>query len=107
MTARQVDALLDERARLVVQRGAAQGHLWAAEFLLRRVEKLLPHLIADGAHNAVARDTIAEEIREFLTEPREHGVQDPFSLDAAAGSNAFQKGNIEREGTTLPEELTS
>lgn len=87
------DLLLDERARLVAQKAAVQGHLWAAEFLLHRVAKLLPHLIADSAYNAVARDTIAEEIRELLSEDREHpglpdGVEDgeapaPSGNDAA------------------------
>lgn len=67
-----VDALLDERNRLTAQRAATQGHLWSAEFLLHRLAKLLPHLIADSPHNAVARDTLLEEICELLTEDREH-----------------------------------
>lgn len=72
MTARQVDSLLDERARLVAKNAATAGHLWASEFLLARVAKLLPHLIADTPYNGVARDTLLEEIGEFLTEDREH-----------------------------------
>lgn len=72
MTSRMVDALLDERNRLTAQRAATQGHLWAAEFLLHRLARLLPHLIADSPYNAVARDTLLEEIRELLAEDREH-----------------------------------
>lgn len=72
MTARQVDSLLDDRARLIAQKASLQGHLWASEFLLHRVGKLLPHLIADNAHNAVALETLGEEIRELLAEDREH-----------------------------------
>lgn len=67
-----VDLLLDERARLIAQRAATDGHLYAAEFLLHRLGKLLPHLIADSAHNAVLRDVLQAEIEELLKEPRDH-----------------------------------
>lgn len=100
MTARTVDLLLDERARLTAQKSAIEGHLWAAEFLLHRLAKLLPHLIADSPHNAVARDTIADEIRELLAEQRGHGTPDPSSPAAAAGPHVLQRGNSGRGGTT-------
>lgn len=72
MTARTVDALLDERSRLTAKNAATSGHLFAAESLLRRVAKLLPHLIADSPHNAAARDVLTDEIAELLAEDRPH-----------------------------------
>jgi hypothetical protein len=107
MTSRQVDALLDERARLVAQRAATQGHLWFAECLLHRVEKLLPHLIADSPHNAVARDTIADEIREFLSEPRDHGAPDLSLPAGAAGRTGPNEGTGGQGGTTLADDVAA
>lgn len=95
MTARSVDALLDERNRLTSQKAAVQGHLWAAEFLLHRVSKLLPHLIADSPHNAVARDTLVDEIRELLTEDREH----------PGPTLGVEEGEVSAPGVTLADEV--
>lgn len=72
MTARTVDKCLDEIDRLRTKHTATQGHLWRAEWLLRSVEKMLPHLIADSPHNGAARDGLAGEISEFLSEKRQH-----------------------------------
>lgn len=83
MTARTVDALLDERARLVAKNAATEGHLWAAEFLLHRIKKIFPHLIADSAYSGVVRDTLATEIDELLSEDRPHPG---FPLDLPDGS---------------------
>lgn len=82
MTARQVDALLDERVRLTMKNAATSGHLWAAEFLLKRVGKLLPDLIAQTPVQAILRDTIVQEIAELLAEDRDH----PGPLDLEAGA---------------------
>lgn len=77
MRTNTVDVLLDERARMVSRLAAVNGHLWGAEFLLARIGKLLPHMIADSPHNAVARDVVLQEIAEFLAEDRSHpGPQD-------------------------------
>lgn len=67
-----VDALVEQRARAMDKTVLLESHLWAAEFLLHRCAKLLPRLIAERPYESVARDTLCEEIREFLTEPREH-----------------------------------
>lgn len=80
-----------------------QGHLWAAEFLLLRVSKLLPHLIADTPHNAVARDTLADEIRELLAEDREH--PDSVLSDGAAGPSGPSEGAVGQDGTALADEV--
>lgn len=86
MTARTVDTLLDERSRLTAKNAATSGHLFAAESLLRRVSKLLPHLIADSPHNGAARDVLAEEIAELLAEDREHPGADALAvLDGMGG----------------------
>lgn len=93
-----VDLLLDERSRLVAQKCAVDGHLWSAEFLLHRVAKLLPHMIADSAHNAVARDVLLEEILELLNEDREHPGASAL-LDASEASDAALVGDVEQSGT--------
>jgi hypothetical protein len=74
MTARQVDALLDERARLVTRNAAIEGHLWASELLLKRCDKLLAEAILPSAAMAATRDVLREEIAELLTEDRNHGA---------------------------------
>lgn len=84
MTARSIDALLDERSRLVILNATTEGHLWASEFLLHRARKYLLAMVAPTSSLAVARDTICEEIRELLAEDRPHpgmGVVE----DVAAG----------------------
>lgn len=99
MTSRAgVDGLLDDHARLVAQKAAVEGHLWASEFLLHRISKLLPHLIADSAHNAVARDVLADEIRELLAEDRPHGTSDSILLAGAAGQPGPIEGTGEKDG---------
>lgn len=99
-----IDTCLNEIDRLRAKRVAAESHLWAAEFLLHRVAKLLPHLIADSAHNAVARDTLAEEIRELLEEDRNHPGASVL-LDAPKASDAALVGDIGQDGTTLADEV--
>lgn len=89
-----VDILLDERARLIAQRVSVEADLWAAGFLLHRVGKLLPHLIADSPHNAVHRETLMEEVREFLETPRlnpklpDGGVDDLGEADSTPPSGS-------------------
>lgn len=101
-----VDLLLDERSRLVAQKGAAEGNLWSAEFLLHRVAKLLPHLIADSPYNAVARDTIAEEIRELLSENRAHPGSSALP-DASEVSVTDLVGDVGQSGTTSADDEPS
>lgn len=67
-----VDLLLDERARILTQRNAFEGHLWHAECLLKQIAGLLPRLIAAEPADSVARDSYIEQIDEFLREPRHH-----------------------------------
>lgn len=103
MTSRAgVDGLLDDRARIIAQRTALEGHLWAAEFLLHRVAKLLPHLIADSPHNVVHRDTLCDEIRELLAEPRHHpGAAHISTLPAgSAGASRPNEGTGGQGGPT-------
>lgn len=77
MTTREgVDALLDERARVIAKGVAVEAHLWAAEFLLKRVGKLLPTLITADPVESILRDALVDEIREFLDEERPHGLPD-------------------------------
>lgn len=81
MTARTVDLLLDERARLVTQQAATSGHLWAAEFLLKRVDKILQHAILPTPALAAHRDVLRDEIHELLAEDREHPAADVVADD--------------------------
>ena len=91
------DLLLDERARVIAQRSAMEGHLYAAEFLLHRVGKLLPHMIADSPYNAVARDTLLEEIRELLAEDRPHPGSSALPDDGEAP--LAPSGDVGQSGT--------
>lgn len=96
-----VNGLLDDRARLVAKNVAAQANLFAAEFLLHRIAKLLPHLIADSPHNAVHRDTILEEIAELLAEDREHpGATHTSALLGDAEVPTADAGDAEQGRTT-------
>jgi hypothetical protein len=75
MRTNSVDLLLDERARLVAKNATTDGHLWAAEFLLTRVKKLLTHAIMPTPALAAHRDVLLEEITELLSEDRSHPAQ--------------------------------
>lgn len=90
MSAKTVDTLLDERARLVTKNAETDGHLWAAEFLLLRTKKLMARLLAERPADAVARDTLVEEIGEFLTEDRPHPATGAVA-DVAAGPDGSGK----------------
>lgn len=90
MSASTVDKLLDERTRLVAQNAATSGHLWAAEFLLKRVDKLLRDAIMPTPALAAHRDTIRDEIRELLEEDRDHPAADVVLPDV--GEDVGQDG---------------
>ena len=111
MSAKTIDVLLDERARLVGKNAATEGHLWSAEFLLHRVRKLLAHAIMPTPALAAHRDVLVEEITELLNEDRPHpaaGVVDDDTWpttdsptpDGAAGHPDHHRGNVEGGGTT-------
>lgn len=90
MSARSIDLLLDERSRLVAKNAASEGAIWAAEFLLKRVDKLLQHAIMPTPALAAHRDVLREEILELLSENREHPAadvvaDDTWPTDVAAG----------------------
>ena len=72
MSAKTIDVLLDERTRLVTKNAATEGHLWAAEFLLHRVRKLLTEAIMPTPALSAHRDVLLEEIVELLAEERPH-----------------------------------
>lgn len=82
MSARTVDRLLDERARLVAKNATTSGHLWAAELLLTRVGKLLQQAIMPTPALSAHRDVLIEEIAELLAEDREHPAADVIPADA-------------------------
>lgn len=81
MTAHTIDMLLDERSRLVAQNAATAGHLWAAEFLLKRVQKLLREAILPTPALTAHRDVLVDEIAELLAEDREHPAADVSADD--------------------------
>lgn len=72
-----VDLLLDERARLVARNAATEGHLFFAELLLRRCDKLLADAILATPALAATRDVLREEISELLAEDRPHPKTPP------------------------------
>lgn len=81
MSASTIDRLLDERTRLVTRNAATEGHLWAAELLLKRLDKLLSEAILPTSALAAHRDVLHEEVREFLIEDREHPGSDVIAAD--------------------------
>lgn len=99
MSASTVDKLLDERSRLVAQNATTSGHLWAAEFLLKRVDKLLAEAIMPTPALSAHRDTIRDEIRELLAEDREHPASDVVLPDGAAGHTGPNEGTVRQDGT--------
>lgn len=72
MSAKTVDILIDERARLVSRNAAIEGHLFFAEILLRRADKVLSEAILPTPAMAAHRDVLREEIAELLSEDRPH-----------------------------------
>lgn len=86
-----VDLLLDrcntlqsQRDRAIAQRASYESHLWFAESLLKRLGKLLPELIAVSPRDVVVRDTLCQEIAEFISEPRHHPGLPGESVDEDA-----------------------
>lgn len=98
MTSRQVDSLLDERARIIAQRTATEAHLWRAEHLLHQCGRLLRQLIADSPHNNAARATLLDELHEFLAESRPHPGSAVEEVPGASGKDALPSSTATRVG---------
>lgn len=68
----EIERLKRARDRAVVQGATHESHLWHAETLLKQLTALLPRLIAATPADGVARDSLADQAREFVNEPRRH-----------------------------------
>ena len=94
-----VDLLLDERRRIVRDLDLANANLGAAEFLLRRVSRLLPETIGVDARAIVEHAVIRHEIDEFLAEDRPHPT---YPLDLADFGPVGEEGEANPTGPNPP-----
>lgn len=103
VTSHTVDILLDrcsnmqaQRDRAIVQRARFESEVWFAELLLKRVAELLVRLEPQSVHDSALRDTLYDEMREFIEIPR-HDPERPV-LPGGVDVPMASAGDIGQDG---------